>query len=142
MTDVSAFIREVGFPVALTIALCYTLYLLGKTGLALLLEAWRAKDARLGELEKRVETINNGQREALEKRLDQGTEAIHKVSGCLDRMGQAFAEFAQSRPCLHDSDAVRLSREIEEEMTPDPKDLDRIRRQRERKLKREGEAEK
>jgi len=137
VTEVFQFIREVGFPVALAVALCYTLYLMGKTGLALLLESWRQKDIRLSELEARVNTINNGQRVALEQRLDEGTAAISRVSDCLEHMGQAFAEFATKRPCLRDSDALKLA-EIANEHTPDSKTLATIARHAERKSKREG----
>ena len=132
MSEIFQFIREVGFPIALAVGLCYAVYQLGKIGLNLLLESWKAKDARLSELEQRVERINNGQRESLERRLDQGTEAIHRVSGCLDRMGQAFEEFARARPCLQDSDATKLTNAIADEMTPDPKTLARIAKRKER----------
>lgn len=94
---------------------------------------------RHAQLEARVNSINNGQRAALEQRLDEGTAAISRVSDCLEHMGQAFAEFATKRPCLRDSDAVKLA-EIASEHTPDPEALATIARHAERKAKREGTA--
>lgn len=141
MSEAVSFIHDLGFPVAALVALAIVLYKIGTICGTLLIDSWKAKDTRLSELEKRVETINNGQRESLETRLDQSSEAIEKMSGCIDRLGQGFAEFAKTRKCLHDSDAVRLTQDIEEEMTPDPEDLARIKRRAERKAKSEGQAE-
>jgi len=139
VTEIAELIRELGFPVAFAVALGYALYLVGKIGLNLLLEAWKQKDARLIELEQRVEQINNGQREALERRLDDGIAvqrqtamSLDRVSGCLEKLGHTFGAFAENRPCLQDSDARRVIEEIEEEFTPDPEALKVVQRRKER----------
>ncbi len=144
MTEAIEFVREVGFPIALAIALCYTLYLIGKTGLALLLEAWKQKDLRLAELEQRINAVNNGQRTALEQRYDAGLDAqrqtaqsLDKVSGCLSKLGEAFELFAESRPCLRDSDAMKIVDEAEAEFTPDPDALKVVQRRKDRQEKKQ-----
>lgn len=116
MSDIGEFISNVGSPIAFAVALGFALWQVFKWGGKLLLEQWKLKESRLESLEKRVEQINNGQREALEKRLDdsidvqrQNLAALTNVAGCLNRMGTAFAEFAASRPCLLAEDVPRVT---------------------------------
>jgi hypothetical protein len=144
MTEIATFIRELGVPIAAMVALAVVLYKIGTICGSLLIDAWKAKDTRLGELEKRVETINNGQREALERRLDvsirqqkENTEALDRVGGCLDRLGGAFQMFAKERPCIHDSDVAKIMDENGDDITPDPKTLEALGRRQARLAKRE-----
>lgn len=147
MQDIADFIQTLGVPIAATIALAIVLYKIGTVCGTLLVDAWKSKDMRLGELEQKVDQINNGQRSALEQRLDvsakqseQSTEALHKVGECLDRLGNAFTVFAHSRPCLHESDAalLQLTSDIEPAIDggvksiADTKTLERIQRRKDR----------
>lgn len=145
MNDVAEFVSKLGVPISAMIALAVALYKIGTVCGTLLIDAWKAKDTKLGELEKRVDTINNGQREALERRYDvaleqqrQNTEALDKVGSCLDRLGGAFQHFAINRPCLHDSDVTLIQNENGDDITPDPKTLERIARRQVRIAKKES----
>lgn len=154
MTEIATFIRELGVPIAAMVALAVALYKIGTICGKLLIDAWAAKDIRLIELEKRIETVSNGQRSSLEDRFDRQLElqrqsnevqahsavAFQAVATALSRHADKFGEWVHNRPCLHDSDVVALQEatdEAEAELTPNPEDLERIRRQRERKAKRE-----
>lgn len=146
LKEVSEFVQTLGVPIAGMVALSVVLYKIGTVCGRLLIDAWRAKDTRLGELETRVNTINNGQREALEKRFDaqlevhrQGNEVMQGVAEAMREQAGQFREWAVTRKCLHDSDAVALVR-IVDGHTADPKTLATIERQRRRSEQR-GVAE-
>ena len=127
MTEVGAFIREIGFPIFIALVGAWCLYKIAEVVGRLMIDTWKGKDTRLAALELRVETINNGQREALERRFDlalqqqkQSTEAMGRVADSLTHQAEALIEFAEKRPCLRDSDVDRLQVEV------DPKAAERV----------------
>ena len=118
MGDVTEFIRSVGVPGAFAVALGYALYKVGAIATTLLVDAWKAKDTMLTAFDLKLERIQNGQREALEQRLDmsmkaqdQNTAALSKVAEVLDRQSKALEFFAVNRPCIHDSDMHLFGRD-------------------------------
>jgi hypothetical protein len=120
VTDIGSFIREIGFPIFIALVGAWCLYKIGEVVGRLMIDAWQGKDTRLAALELRVEKINNGQREALERRFDlalkqqeQSTEAMGRVADSLSHQAQALIEFAEKRPCLRDSDIDRLETEAD-----------------------------
>lgn len=163
MAEIGEFMREFGVPLSFAIAFGWALLKVGSICGTLLIESWKAKDTRVGELDKRVETLSNGQRTAVEQALarqldlqrqqfdlqnqsnqvqQRSTDALNAVATALNHHATKFGEWAKNRPCLHDSDVVALQNEAEkvaDEMTPDPKTLERIARREERRVKREGE---
>lgn len=121
MQEACEFVKSLGVPVAFAVAFGYALYKIGVICGTVLIDAWKAKDTRLEELEKRVERINNGQRESLEKRFDlalesqrQGTETTRWVGTVLHEQAEALRGFVRQCPMLTDSDADRLRMEIDD----------------------------
>jgi len=145
VTEIAALIRELGVPTAGFVVLGVVLYKIGTICGKLLIDAWAAKDTKLVELEKRIEQVQNGQRAALEQRLDASIEQARlsgeqqeKTNDCLYKLGLAFHHFAENRPCLHDSDLVIVN---DATPSPDDKTLRVIARKKVRDAKRTETAE-
>lgn len=116
MQEIADFVSRLGAPIAFAIAFGYSLYRVGAICGTLLIEAWRAKDTRLAALELHVQQINNGQREALEKRFDlaldlqrESTQANQRVAAVLHEQAEALRGFVRQCPVLTDSDADRIA---------------------------------
>jgi len=159
LDEVGKFISQVGIPFVIAGGLGYCLWKIGHAAGNLLLDQWKKKEKRLDALEKRVEEVNNGQRTAVERRLDLAneylkdssdtqkaqTEALSRVSDSLTQMGEAFRFFAENRPCIHDSDIPRI--ELDEDLEGiggndlNSKAKERVLRRRRRTDEKEGEEE-
>jgi hypothetical protein len=60
-----------------------------------LLKQWDVREARIASLEAKVETISNGQRTALEARLDSSAKAEEAMAAALT----LFADAIRKAPC-------------------------------------------
>lgn len=97
MIELGQLVRDYGFQTVFSLVALAAIVWIGKsvsvfllkTANALsefLLREWSAKDKRITELETRVEAINNGQRTAMEQRLDASTEAANRMVEALQRI--------------------------------------------------------
>lgn len=116
MQEFADFVTSLGAPLAFAVAFGYAIYRIGTVCGTLLIEAWRTKDTRLAALELHVQQINNGQREALERRFDlaldlqrESTEANQRVAVVLHEQAEALRGFVRQCPVLTDSDADRIA---------------------------------
>lgn len=130
---VGRFIAAVGWPIAFGVFAC----LLFWKALGWLDKQWEKRESRIVELSKRVDVIANGQRQSLERRLDETAEVLKKsnelqlhTNETLERVADAMDSW--SRVIQHCKEVTGISEEEREEQA-----LDRIDRRKRRAEKRD-----